>query len=913
MTDIPDWIRIRAEESLNPQQVEVTLAELAKSWSAEAPPLESVIETLSLGQNALLHLISISSICAARLAQNPELLLWLARPQIASAPRHYGEMLSDLREFAGDRVAAENFRLLRIWKGGEMVRVALREVSDAAPLEETTAELSHVAEICVAEVVRHRMEELARRRGMPDADFAVLALGKLGGRELNHSSDIDLIFLYSEEGQFGGGFTYHQWFNLLGEKIIETFATPSEAGSLFRLDLRLRPEGSSGPLVRSLESMENYYAGFGETWERLALIKARGICGSRELTYDFLRQHQPFIYPKTPTPDLLDEVASIKRRIERDVVGHENTDRDVKLGSGGIREVEFVLQALQLLHAARHAFLQDTSTLKVLPLLVELNILPREEALALDRGYRFLRRVEHRLQIEAEQQTHTVPDEPVALRRLARSLGFDNANSFLETLGEHRQNIRKVFRRVISDAGPHAGPRALDLSVFCDEKNAAKALADLAQSRGAFHVAPRTRQVFRNLRPLLLQALGTVADSDATLNQFVRFVEAYGLRSMLFELLVTNPRLLELLLKTFDASRYAAGLLIRRPQLLEELTPAGMLDRELDVGDHLRQLAPLPIGDSSLDALRTYRQTQSLRILLRDVLGIAGLPAIFREQTALAQACLTFTNQLLGADDLTIIALGKFGGGEISYGADLDVLFVGDNTRAAQHLMVAMAQPTAEGAIFALDPRLRPDGEKGPLTCSVDSFESYYHVRAQLWEIQALTRARVVSGPDGKAILRIARDVWRAAGQRQDLSAQINSMLERIRRERGSGSDVLDFKTGLGGIVEAEFLVQALQMRADLWNPNTLDAITGLVARKIVSPDEAKLLTESYYFLRRIEATLRRFDNKSVSRLPSGEVEQRQLAARLALPNLDVFAERYRAARETIHSAYANVMLRNIN
>ncbi|MGI8481397.1 MAG: bifunctional [glutamate--ammonia ligase]-adenylyl-L-tyrosine phosphorylase/[glutamate--ammonia-ligase] adenylyltransferase [Chthoniobacterales bacterium] len=914
MSDVPDWIRKRAADTLDPSKVEMTLASLAKGWSAQAEPLEMLIDAASLGQNALLHLISVSSICATRLVQQPDLLSWLAQPQVSLAPRHYGEMLTDLRRFADEKVAAENFRLLRVWKGREMFRIALREVSYAAPLEETAAELSHVAEICVAEVVRHWSVELGRRRGIPSAKFAVLALGKLGGRELNHSSDIDLMFLYSEEGHLAGGFTYHQWFNLLGEKIVETFATPDASGSLFRVDLRLRPEGTAGPLARSLESMENYYSGFGETWERLALTKARGICGNRELTYDFLRQHQPFIYPKSPTSDLLDEVATIKKRIERDVVGHENIDRDVKLGAGGIREVEFVVQALQLLHGARHAFLQDTSTLKVLSKLLELDLLTRDEARALDAGYRFLRRVEHRLQIEGEQQTHTLPNEPNALCRLALSLGFHGASDFSAALKEHQQHVREVFHRIVSEPAGATGARAVNLTIFRDEKNAAKALAALAQGPGAFHIAPRTRQVFRNLRPLLLQSLGEVADPDATLNQFVRFVEAYGLRSMLFELLVANPRLLELLIKTFDASRYAGDLLIRRPQLLEESTPAGMLDHDVSVAEHLRRLNAIKIDRSSLDALRVYRHAQSLRILLRDVLALADLPTILREQTALAEACLLFVNRLRGnEDDLTIIALGKFGGGEISYGADLDVVFIGQDIRAAQRLMVAMAQSTAEGAIFTLDPRLRPDGEKGPLACSLASLESYYRTRAHLWEIQALTRARPITGPDQDGFLKIAKEVWQHAGQRPDLCAQIHSMLERIRRDRGTGSDIRDFKTGVGGIVEAEFLVQGVQMRAGCWSASMHEAIERLAGHNLLTKSEAGGLTESYAFLRRVESALRRFDNKSVSNVPAGELEQRQLAARMGLANPDVFVDRYRNARETIHAAYARHVLANIN
>ena len=547
---------------------------------------------------------------------------------------------------------------------------------------------------------------------------------------------------------------------------------------------------------------------------------------------------------------MLDEIAAIKRRIERDIVGHENIERDVKLGAGGIREIEFVVQALQLLHGARHAFLQETSTLKALPVLAELELIPHQEARALEAAYRFLRRVEHRLQIEAEQQTHTIPENGELLDRLARSLGFSSREDFTGALREHMQTVRSIFRRIISTPPTGAESSAQSLHIFRDEKAAAKSLTDLAKGTGGLHVAARTRQVLRNLRPLLFRWLARAADPDMTLNQFVRFVEAYGLRSMLFELLVVNPKLLELLVKTFDASRYAGDLLIRRPQLLEEITRAGMLDREVSVAEHLKRLDALKITPASLDLLRVYRQTQLLRILLRDVLRLADLPALLTEQSALAEACLIFVNRVRGNEnDITIIALGKFGGGEIGYGADLDVLFVGEDIRAAQHLVVAMAQPTAEGTIGTLDARLRPEGEKGNLACSLTAYEAYYETRAQLWEVQALTRARPVAGPLQDQFMELARRVWRKAAQRDDLFAQIDGMLQRIRHERGSAADVLDFKTGTGGVIEAEFLVQALQMRAGIWNPQTMSALRELTASGLLREEEAALVETSYQYL----------------------------------------------------------------
>ena len=902
MMESASWIKEKSAASLYPAQVETTLIQLNEAWPVAAGPLPDAIQSFPLGEAALLHLFAVSSICAARIVQNPELLLWLSQPEICRQGRDHIEMANELYRAAKTDVAVNNFQILHRWKNKEMTRIALRELANAAALEETTAELSQLAEICVREVFAHWNAKFRKSFGSPTADFAILALGKLGGHELNHSSDVDLIFLYSEEGELSPRLSYHQWFNRLAEKILETFSTRDPEGALFRIDLRLRPEGSTGPLARSLESMENYYAGFGETWERIALIKAREIAGSRELAYEFLSQHQPFIYPRSPTPDLLDEVANIKRRIEREALGTDELDRDVKLGRGGIREIEFVVQTLQFIHGGRHAFLQETSTMKALRALAELELIPPKEVVDLDRAYRFLRQVEHRLQIEAEQQTHTVPRDPVALKRLARSLGFDSANEFSTALKKTRQNVRSIFDRVISSA-PAEGALP-DLRLFKDEKSAVRSLEDLLKPTSASHVAPRTKQIFGKLRPILLAQMAQAADPDAVLNQFVRFVEAYGLRGLLFELLATNPTLLELMIKTLDASRFAGDLLIRRPQLVEEITRDKNFNQPRSIAEHCARLESFGSSATNLDPVRAYRQRQLLRIIMRDVLGVAEASVIFAELSDLAESCLTFTNKLLSGENVTIVALGKFGGGELSYGADLDVLFVGEETRAAQNLVAAVTQPSSEGTIAAVDARLRPDGEKGPLVAPLAAYESYYRERAQLWEIHALTRARPISGQLQDAYLETVQRIWPGVGQQSDLFAKIDHMLERIRRERGSGSDFLDLKTGTGGMIEAEFLVQALQMRSGIWEPNWQRALIGLREIKMVSDRDASNATQSYEVLRRTETALRRFENKNVSTLPSAPEEQEKLAKRLGYKDVDLFAKQYRAARETIHALY---------
>jgi glutamate-ammonia-ligase adenylyltransferase len=898
------WIREKAAASINPAQVETVLIHLTEHWPETAQPLADVVEQFPLGEAALLHLLAVSSICAARLMQDPDTLLWLSQPQICGAPRGYGEMQGYLQRSAGNSIADQGFSALRFWKGREMTRIAVRELANVASLEETTGELSEVAEICIRQVFEHWNTELRQQYGSPKAEFAILALGKLGGGELNHSSDVDLLFLYSKEGQLTAHISYHEFFNRLGKRILETFSTRHPAGSLFRVDLRLRPEGSAGPLARSLESMENYYAGFGETWERLALIKARGIGGSRELAYEFLRQHQPFIYPRSPSPDLLDEIAGIKRRIERDIVGVDKLERDVKLGRGGIREIEFIVQTLQLIHGARHPFLQESSMLKALRALRQLDLLPREEVLILDNAYRFLRRVEHRLQIEGEQQTHLVPRDSEALRRLALSLRFSSSEDFTAALQKRMRAVRPIFQRIVSEPTATKSPTADDLEIFSDQKRAAKALSDLVQGVASFHIAPRTRQAFRKLRPALLGWLSKTADPDATLNQFVRLVEGYGLRSLFFELLVANPRLLELVIKTVDASRFASELLIRRPQLLEDITRDPTFGEPRSVAENLRRLDSLGADANNLDPIRAYRQRQLLRIILRDVLGLIQPAATFAELSDVAEACLVFAAKLLANEQLTVIALGKFGGREINYGADLDVLFVGDDVRAAQNVMNAMAQPTAEGDIWALDARLRPEGEKGPVVCSLETYESYYAGRAQPWELQALTRARCISGPLQNEFMEIAKRAWRGACHDADLLTKIDGMLERIRRERGSGSDFLDLKTGAGGIIEAEFLIQALQMRGNIWEQNWERAVDQLHEHGHLGNSDAAKLKSYYAFLRRCELVLRRYENRGVSTLPSDSDEQRKFAIRLGYNELDAFRCDYLNARDKIHALY---------
>ena len=895
------WIDGVAARALDPDRVQTALARLEQVWPGDFPALEGLIEGFPAGAEAVPGLLAVSPASAEKIIRDPAALVWLSQPEICASERGPRRMLLDLEQERAPGFDPQ-FRALRRVKNREMLRIALRDVARISALEQTTFEISCVADLCLREVCDGWLGEIGRRWGRPETGFCVIGMGKLGGEELNYSSDIDVIFLYGEDRALNPGFTYHEFFTRLAEKITGSFAAASPDGALFRIDIRLRPEGGSGPLVRSLESMENYYAGFGETWERMALIKARRVAGSEELFYEFSHRLQPFVYPRSVSPDTLDEIAAIKLRIERDIVGEAGLELDVKLGRGGIREIEFVTQALQLLHGARHSFLQVRNTLKALRALRQLDFLDGGDLEALTAAYRFLRDVEHRLQIAEEKQTHTLPQPGAARELLARSLGFADAGGFDAALLGHTGGVRAIFDKFLR-GGPEKSAPGRDLGFFQDAAAAEKELEELGRPGSAGHVSPRTRKLYGKLEPVLLDGLRGLADPDLALHGFVRFVERYGIRGLLFVSLVTNPRLLELLLRLFDSSRFLTDIVLRRPQLIEETARTGMLGRELDVAAHLEGLGRREEkGLAEGDWVRVYRRAQILRIALRDILGFAEIAQVQREYTALAEACLLHTLRTLGLEtSLTVVAMGKFGGSELSYGCDLDVVFVGDEPARAAELIKAMTAQTAEGIVFPVDARLRPEGESGQLAAPLERYRQYFQDRAQLWEAQALTKARPIAGPGQGAFLEWARECWAGFGRRTDLLAGIRKMHERVVRERAGREGALAFKTGVGGLMELEFHTQALQMRHAIWEPNTVRALAALAGAGVIAAQAAAGRERDYLFLRRCEAVIRRVDNSSVSTLPASAGGQGQVAIRMGFAGLEEFLARYEGAREGIH------------
>ncbi len=876
------WSQKISAQCWDPQLAEQILARLAEFY----PELEELCRELQDDCVSLVNFLSFSPVSFEKIRRSPELLLWLAAPDVLDFKK--GEAQGKPQEGPDP-----DFKLLRAWKSQELLRVAYREISGLAGFVETTRDITGIAERCVRQVYSASLAALSGRWGSPQTGFGVLGMGKLGGRELNYSSDIDVIFLYGEEGFVNPRFSYHEFFTRLAEKIVGEFAERGNA--LFRIDLRLRPEGSSGPLVRGLASTENYYAGYGETWERMALIKARGIAGDQELLYEFEHRLQPFIFPKAVSDELLTEIADLKERIERDLLGAEDLHRNVKLGFGGIREIEFIVQTLQVLHGARHAFLQERNTLEALSALAELEIMPRKEVDALRSAYIFLRGVEHRLQIVREQQTHTLPAKSQDRYLLAKSLGLDSVEAFDQRYGEQTFTVRVIFDRLLQRrSGEAAEKHSRDF--FAQPVEANKTLERLQAGPRDMHVSARTRRLYAKLEPELLSWLARMADPDAALSRFVRFVDGYGIRGLLFETWLANPRLLELLVRLFDASAAFSESVIRRPELIEEIARGRTLSTMASAAGYIAALRENPENLAPLEWVRTFRESEVLRILLRDILGVASLLELQTEMTNLADACVQFCqDNIPGADKITILALGKFGGRELLYGADLDVVFIGEEPGPAERLIAALSASTNAGRVFPIDTRLRPEGEQGMLVVTLAGYESYFRGRAQTWEQQALTKARVISGPESSALAVLITKIWERLRVRPNTKAEIAGMYERIIKERAKTGAWYEFKTGRGGLISIEFLVQSLEIEIGIREQNTVKALERLDGR--IEKEELETLASDYLFYRRIESILRRSNNQSVSSLPLNEEDQAKLALRMGFDDRDAFLYAYSVSR----------------
>ncbi len=832
-----------------------------------------------------------------RLAANPADGEWLFGGVPLEQPRALAALEAAWRaERGGEQGFETTFAALREVKRREMLRITARDLAGCAPLDETVAELSALADFCLRRGLACCATEISARYGEPSAGFGIFGMGKLGGQELNYSSDIDLIFAYGEEGNVGP-LTHHDFFTRVTNRLLQGFRGSAGTDALFRVDLRLRPENKSGPIVRSLESYENYYAAYGETWERMALQKCRMSAGDGELGYEFTQRLQPFCFPRYLPPQALDEIFGIKSRIEVEILKEGGLERHVKLGRGGIREIEFSVQALLLIHGARHAFSQESGTLKSIQALHRLELVSAADALALTRAYIFFRRVEHRLQMREDRQTHTIPESKVEQAKLAEGLGYASLADFEKEWDEHRAFVRGFFQSIVRPnvpgvEGPAAGADAWDVDAdvrarlvreagFEDLARAEKALTFLASGPEYAHVSQRTRGFFGRIRAQILRLSPLLARPDHALTQFERFIEGYGSRATLYELLASNPKVVEMLFHLFDHSQFLTDVVVRQPAILESIAYEGLMSIRRDrAGMEAALVREAPGGGEA--GLREFQRSELVRIELRDILGVAeSLEETFEQLTLLADTCVARALEVVSAGagkipPMSVVALGKFGGGDLSYGADLDVLFVGGTPALASKLIGLLGRDTGDGALFKVDARLRPDGEDGPLALPLEAFARYFRSRAQFWERQSLTRARPIAGDAklGKAFLKLVDEVIYSRPVSKEELAELAAMRRRIEKERGDADDpARDFKTGAGGMVEVEFLAQALQLRHGFRNSALRRASTLAVLRAMPriagwSEADAERLVGDYLWLRGLESASRRFHNAPVWQLP---------------------------------------------
>lgn len=949
---------------------------------AGAPPAEPDL------LEALVLLAGSSRMLAALLAREPTLLRRAARSPHLLRPRTEEALrrviAGAVRRLDPDDVDGLN-RLLRRVRAREIVRISLRDLRRAR-MKEITGELSALATACLDAAVRFHDRRLRARHGPPaglaerepGAGFCVLAMGKLGARELNFSSDIDLVYVYERDGDTAGerSVTHFAHYAKLAELVTESIAKPTEDGFVFRVDLNLRPDGQNGPIVNSVRAAELYYQSFGRSWERNALVKARPAAGDEAVGEELLRQLDPFIWRRSLDLDVVREIQAMKARIDARA-GAEGKD-DLKLGKGGIREAEFFVSALQLLHGGRDETreLRERAVLPALDRLLFAGVVPAKERDELADAYLFLRRAEHRVQMLDGARTHRLPP-PGERRGLARAMGYETEAAFDAALAGHRERVARLFEGLLG-TGTGAVSLDPDLALLADPQVERERRAAIAARRGlvdpdrvlaAIDAMARRRTPFSTLGDpaaavaLLSDALGT-PDPDQALSHLSDFAAALRNPEPYFRMLDDHRRVARLLLSLFGTSDFLSKRFIRHPELIDMLLREDQVllekgketfRREVDERlAHLDpSLAPDDLLERQLGELRRYKNEEVLRIAIHDIAGSIDLARVASQLTDLAEAslerCLALAEAEAAAKGvappgrLCVIGMGKLGGRELGYHSDLDLIFLYPGSgstpgherypRLAQRFMSFLQVPLREGRLYQIDTRLRPSGNQGALVIGMDAFVRYHtgappgaggagaHVRSQLWERQALLRARHVAGD--AALFAAVREqvlvpvVYGPRDDRAALAAEIRRMRERIEaelaREASRGKNP---KTGHGGLVDVEFAAQFLQLAHGHDHPTIRTGTTPIALKRLreaglLREGDYEALAEGYEFLRRVELRLRIVHDFAIDHLPEDGPALRQLARRLGYAGPtpgDRFLAEYARVTAAVRQAYESVV-----
>lgn len=916
-------------------------------------------------------------------------------------------MLAELRErIPADASFADLQQGLRLYKGREILRIGSRDLCLLAGLEEVTAELSALAAATLQRSYEVCDTQLRAEYGAPlldeggEAEFTVFGMGKFGGRELNFSSDIDLIYFYSsEKGQTAGvadprgevknRIHLHRYFCKLGEMVSKAVGQVTEDGFVFRVDLRLRPEGNSGEMANSLRSAEVYYESWGQSWERAAMLKARPVAGSIALGERLLKNLEPFIYRRYLDYAMVEDIKVMKQKIDRSLTKEREGELNLKLGRGGIREIEFFIQALQLIYTGKHPALREKNSLKTLAILHSERLIKAEELRILHEAYTFLRTAEHRIQVVQERQTHNLPTRQEELEALGRRCGFAGAEDFQQALEGHRRGVEGIYRdlfytseeEIREEVRPEVGflfdPAAdtdlvkdiLEEKGFKNPDTAYESLLILRDGPPHAHLTARARRLLERIAPLLMQEVLDSPEPDMALLNLERFLGALRARATFYALLAENREIIKVLVSLFGTSQFLSRIFIQHPEILDSLVSRSYAVSFKEPQDMERDLeALLKTSDNyedKLDILRRFRNEEFLRIAMGDIHGHTPQGQGTTQLSALADACLKqavamardeliprfglpYCRDAEGAEHeavFAIVGMGKLGGMELNYHSDLDIIFIYEGegetrpaegtdpnrfrgltdqeyfSRLAQRIISILTLMTREGTVYQIDTRLRPSGNQGPLVTSLPAYERYHQTSAQLWERQALTKARVVTGPKGFAAridelnrrLVFAQPV--AGGLKEEIYRLRGRMETEIAKEGGGH---LNIKTGRGGMVDVEFLVQYLQLlhggeRPALRQSNTLKILQALKDEGLLSETDHADLAQGYKFLRRLENKLRLVHDQSINELSGERPYLVKLARRLDYPDRpkrpdEAFLEDYRRVTEKIRSVFDRVL-----
>ncbi len=905
-----------------------------------------------------------SPLLATTLEQNPEYVVWLQRERSSTRVRTREEMGESLARFALTNSQLDPHVLLARFRRRELLRTYLHDIRRVRAIVETTEELSNLADAVLDYGLQLARQELDNRYGSPQvtdargrvagAEFCIVALGKLGSRELNYASDIDLVFLFSDDGLTSAGgsrgqITNREYFIKLAESLLRLVSEPTGEGAAYRIDVRLRPHGRDGALASGLDEAVRYYDQTAQDWELQTLIRARAAAGSQTLYTRFAQRVIGRVFrPDISVADALTNVRLAKQKID---LQRERPEQgfNVKLGRGGIREIEFIAQALQIAFAGRDPWLRAQHTLISLGRLAERGLITEEELSQLSDAYHFWRALEHRLQMEHGLQTHSVPIDPERRELVARRMNFsgdDALDEFERALNLHATNVRAAFDRIFGAAdlpSPAVQPTSFELAERTDV-SARLAASVFLKHLAAADLADSKPSVDRLAAELRATAKGSL-NSQRALSLVTRVASSLGKEN---ESETITRAEIDSLVILCGASEFFGEMIASRSTLIHALTANPSMTAKHDYAAELVAAVKTHTSfRSGLDALRRKWSGLLIEIGLADAAGDLELPILNRLLTELAVASIDvaldiarreFTRRyekLAREPRLAVLGLGRLGSGGMDYGSDLDVVIIYDSSspapvaglthdqayvRLAELFITALSSITREGYLYRVDLRLRPDGQKGPLVTGSDAFVTYLQRRASLWEWLAYVKLRAVAGDQelGREVEAAAREAVHELAHEADhdqLRAETHRVRDRLEKEKASRRNAgLDIKYGPGGMLDVYFAARYLQLR-DHVKDDEVDRTTAKTLRRLreagsLSEQNFAALDEGYALLRSIDHQLRLIVGRS-ARLPLPEHPAfRDIARRAGFEDATALTKKLSSSMTAIRSAYSQIVNR---